>query len=308
MERANFKRLHWKDVEEAIRGGASDWGLDMDVDPRAFERLELFVRGDSVSRRTRRVPWHLWRKETVEVPSYQRLAFLVKLRPHVRLGPDYQHREHLPQDLQGHPLKLDLEMLLPGARLHMPRFRKLQLGGSLLRRSWFSFYKIAVEMWELVMRVSRVGLSMLANFASGGLIWGPIAALLGFGYRQYYAYNTTRQAYTLQLSQSLYYQNLDNNAGVLTRLLDEAEEQECREVLLGYYCLWRFAPPEGWTASQLDDYVEMYLEGAANLKVDFEIGDALAKLERLRMVTRSGDFYRVVLARPGSGESRSYLG
>jgi hypothetical protein len=293
MERANFTRLHWKDVETAIRGGASDWGLDMDVDPRAFERLELFVRGDGISRRTRRVPWHLWRKETVNVPSYQRLAFMVKLRPHVRLGPDPNTEAIFLKVFKDIP-KLDLEMLLPGARLHMPRFRKLQLGGSLLSGLGFLLYKVAFELWDLVMNVSRVGLSLLANFASGGLIWGPIAALLGFGYRQYYAYNTTRQAYTLQLSQSLYYQNLDNNAGVLTRLLDEAEEQECRETLLGYFCLWRFAPPEGWTAPQLDDYVEMYLEGAANLKVDFEIGDALAKLERLRLVTRTDDRYQVV--------------
>ena len=36
----------------------------------------------------------------------------------------------------------------------------------------------------------------------------------------------------------------------------------------------------------------MYLEGAVNLKVDFEIGDALAKLERLKIVEKVGDAYR----------------
>jgi hypothetical protein len=55
--------------------------------------------------------------------------------------------------------------------------------------------------------------------------------------------------------------------------------------------LWKYAPPEGWTAEQLDDYVELYLEGNANLKVDFEIGDALAKLERLQIVKKSGGAY-----------------
>ena len=81
---------------------------------------------------------------------------------------------------------------------------------------------------------------------------------------------------------------------MLTRLFDEAEEQECRETYLAYFCLWQFAPPEGWTPPQLDDYVEMYLEGAAGLKVDFEIGDALAKLERMRIVHKNGDHYRAV--------------
>jgi hypothetical protein len=54
------------------------------------------------------------------------------------------------------------------------------------------------------------------------------------------------------------------------------------------------APPQGWTAPLLDDYVELYLEGNANLKVDFEIGDALAKLERLKLVKKDGEFYHAV--------------
>ena len=54
------------------------------------------------------------------------------------------------------------------------------------------------------------------------------------------------------------------------------------------------SPPQGWTAPQLDDYVEMYLEGSAGLKVDFEIGDALAKLERMHIVKKNGDSYHAV--------------
>jgi hypothetical protein len=38
----------------------------------------------------------------------------------------------------------------------------------------------------------------------------------------------------------------------------------------------------------------MYLEGTANLKVDFEIGDALDKLERLQIVKKTGDHYHAV--------------
>ena len=46
--------------------------------------------------------------------------------------------------------------------------------------------------------------------------------------------------------------------------------------------------------AQLDDYVELYLEGNANLKVDFEIGDALDKVERLGVVEKQGEFYKAV--------------
>ena len=54
MERANFKRLTWADVEAAMSGGASDWGINMEVDRNVFERLEIFMRGDVMGKRTRR--------------------------------------------------------------------------------------------------------------------------------------------------------------------------------------------------------------------------------------------------------------
>ena len=107
-------------------------------------------------------------------------------------------------------------------------------------------------------------------------------------------YQSTKTAHSLRLTQSLYYQNLGNNQGVLFHLLDEAEEQECREALLAYYCLWRHAPAQGWTMADLDDYVEMDLERLANIKVDFEIDDAMAKLERLNLVTKNGDHHVAV--------------
>ena len=120
----------------------------------------------------------------------------------------------------------------------------------------------------------------------------PALALGGYAYKQWYGYQFARTTYGLQLTQSLYYQNLDNNAGVLNHLLDEAEEQECREAILAYYYLWRYAGETGWTARDLDDYVEMDLERIADLKVDFEIADAIDKLEKLRVVEKVGDRYR----------------
>ena len=61
---------------------------------------------------------------------------------------------------------------------------------------------------------------------------------------------------------------------------------------LAYYFLWRYAGEQGWLPAALDDYIELELERVAKLKVDFEIGDALDKLEKLRIVEKVGDRYR----------------
>ncbi len=51
-------------------------------------------------------------------------------------------------------------------------------------------------------------------------VLGLIGGTLGYGVRSFYGYLRTKEKYQLNLTESLYYQNLDNNAGVLFRLLD----------------------------------------------------------------------------------------
>jgi hypothetical protein len=281
MERANYKHLSRQEIEAALEG-ASDWGINMDVDFNAFERLEMFVRGDTIGKRSRRRWWKLWRLEESRVPLYQRLVVLLKLRPHKRLGKHVNTAGVYMKVFKDIP-KMDIEMLLPGARLQMPRLERGKLLGSLAASVGWVAYKIFLELGLIIKAV--LTLNPLA-------FWGPLALVGGYGYRQYAGYQTTRQSYHLQLTQSLYFQNLDNNAGVLNHLLDEAEEQECREAILAYYYLWRYAGSEGWTSSDLDDYIEMDLERLAKLKVDFEIEDAIAKLEKLHIIEKVGQRYR----------------
>lgn len=282
MDRANFKRLGSADVAKALTE-VSEWGVNMNVDMSIFERLEIFARGDEIgTRTTRHWPW-IWRQQTVRVPLYRRLVLFVKLKPSRRVPARINTGNVFLKAFKEIP-KADLEMLLPGARLQMPGFHQLKLGGSVVGGG------------------AGVGYTLMGMFSNTILAFDQLAhialgagtALFGYGYKQYSGYQSTRNIFHLRLTQSLYYQTIGNNLGVLFHLLDEAEEQECREALLAYYYLWRYAGSNGWRAPDLDDYVEMDLERLAKLKVDFEIGDALAKLERLQLVTRSGEVYVAV--------------
>jgi hypothetical protein len=276
MERANFKRLTREEMQRALQEVTTASGINTHVDLGMFERLELFVRGDVMGRVYRRSWAKLWRKEEIRVPLYQRLVLIVKLRPHRWLDRDIDTSRVYLKIFKNIP-KADQDMLLPGARVRLSRLDRVLIIGPLAVGIGLTLYNIGAGILESVV---------------GSLVtWSVAAALGGYGYKSYHSYQVKKQDYSLKLTKSLYYKSLDNNTGVLMRLLDEAEEQECRETFLAYFCLWKYAPPEGWTAEQLDDYVELYLEGNANLKVDFEIGDALAKLERLKIVRKIGDAY-----------------
>ena len=287
MERANFKRLTRKDIEAAVEGGASDWGINMDVDFEVFERLELFIRGEGVVKRTKKHPIFRWRKETKKVDSYQRIVLLLKLRPHKRLPEGVDTNRVFLKMFKDIP-KLDLEMVLPGTKMQMPSLTRFKLGGSLLGTLGYGVFKVFNELLSVFKAAVALSVDALT------MMTGPFILLGGYAYKQYAGYQVTKQTYSKMLTESLYYQNLDNNSGVITQVLDEAEEQECRETILAYFYLWKYAPPEGWKSDQLDDYVEMELEGKLNLKVDFEIDDALAKLEKLGIVKKNGDRYLAV--------------
>jgi len=283
LEKANYKQLT-RDEAQRVMQGASLWGLDLDVDWSVFDHIEIFYRGDTVGVRSIRRWWKLWKKEDVAVPEFNRLVVILKQKPHKRLGKAADTRSVFMKIFKDMP-KPDLEMILPGTRIKLTKldhgliFYPLMSGVALLT------YKLLADLFEF---------GDIFSIAGGiSLSWSLAGLFAGYGYRSYASYANKKTAYTLQLTQSLYYQVIDSNAGVFFRLLDEAEEQEMREALLAYYYLWR-EPERAQTAAALDDLVEQDLERRLGVKVDFEISDALEKLEALKLVRSDGDGYRAM--------------
>jgi hypothetical protein len=284
MTRANYSRLSRDQMEEIMKG-ASDWGVDMDVAWDAFENVEVFYRGKGIGRRTKAHWLFWWRKREADVPTFARVAVIFKQQPHKRLPDDADTKNVFLKLFKDIPQR-DIEMLLPGGRIRMPTFERVKLGGTVASSVGYVAWKLSTFPIA----------SLVGGIATGALfaLYTPLALVIGYGYKTWYSFQTSRQTYTLQLTQSLYYQNLDSNGGVMFRLLDEAEEQETREILLAYFFLWRYAGDRGWTAAELDDYIEIDIEKRLNMKVDFEIADAINKLERGGVVEKVGDRYRAV--------------
>ena len=84
------------------------------------------------------------------------------------------------------------------------------------------------------------------------------------------------------LSDNLYFKNLDNNAGVFYHLIDAAEEEEFKEAVLAYYFLLTAEDP--LTKKELDGRIENWLAEGWDCQIDFEIGDAVNKLQRLNLI------------------------
>jgi len=272
VDRANYRHLLHEHLVDAL-DEATAFGINLDVDFNVFKRLEIFARGSAVV--TKRLPgwWNRWRNKTIDIPVYQRLILLFRLREHKRLGPAADLNTIYVKMFKDIP-KSDLDMLLPGTKVRM---------------SWLDQSKIllptvsgiAMALFKIVQGALAVAfMSIYGLLALLGLVGGTI----GYGIRSFFAYLNTKDKYHLSLTRSLYFQNLDNNAGVIFRLLDDAEEQEFREAIIAYFLLWKNAGPDGWTIDQLDLAAEQFLLEASGVQVDFEIGDALDKLVAMKLV------------------------
>lgn len=293
LEKANYRHFT-REQFLASSDGSSFWGIDMTVDWSCFERIEVFARGSVIGRRSRRDSIRFWRKREYSVPNYQRLVIIIKQNNSKRLGPTPDTRNIFLKLFKDIP-QMDIEMVLPGTRLKMPRLERGKLGVSILTAVVYSIMKIAAAAASLA--------GLFAGILTSAAIL-PLAIVAGYGYKTWSGFQVTKQSYMLQLTKSLYYQNLDNNGGVLFRLLDDAEEQESREAILAYYFLTRFSGDTGWSAKELDAYIELELETVLKMEIDFEVSDALIKLQTMGLATAETSLegetkYRVIPVEAG---------
>ena len=283
MQSANYRRLTTEEIHQAI-GTASEWGLRLDVDLDAFKQLEIWVRGSTTAHRIRRRWQNFNRAERVPVEIYQRLIVVFQLHEHdpSTTEDEVSHREALEDPVHFKLFKNipreDVDMLLPGSRFRM----------SLLDRGKIVLPTVSGLVIAAMKVIKGTLLAIFAGF------WGIIAFLgfaggtIGYGLKSFFEYMRTKEKYQLNLTRSLYYQNLDNNAGVLFRLLDEAGEQEFREAIVAYWLLLH-GPSEGMTARELDQQAEQWLSEMLEFHVDFEVHDALDKLLQLGCARQHND-------------------
>ena len=287
FEKANFHRMSREMLEAAI-AERSEIGLNLAVDFSVFDRLEIFVRGNAVTERSRR-RWQNWFQEEVyEIPVHQRLVLVFRLQPGMADGGGNIGKISL-KIFKNIPHG-DIEMLLPGTQVRMTLIDRVRIALPTISGLVMTIMKIVKGAFVMAVTGIYGILTML------GLIGGTI----GYGVKSFFGYLRTKDRYQADLTRNLYYQNLDNNAGVMCRLLDEVEEQEFREAILAYSVLLLRAQSGdssaqkiavGMSLVEVDRAAEKLLKLALERDVDFEADDALQKLIRLGIAQKNGDYY-----------------
>jgi hypothetical protein len=182
----------------------------------------------------------------------------------------------------------DLKMLLPRVRVVMSLFDKLTIAVPALAGA----VPLIINLLPLLTVLFLVGGFYLGVNSSvrheevlkAFVALTFVAGLGGLVMRQRLKYERLSLKYQKEISDHFYFRNVSNNAGIFDYIVGTAEEQECKEAFLAYYFLLTAdAPPDQNT---LDARIEKWLAETFHIDVDFEVDDALKKLERLGLLRR----------------------
>jgi hypothetical protein len=123
-----------------------------------------------------------------------------------------------------------------------------------------------------------------------------IVALGGFAVRQWLKYQHQTLKYHMELTENIYFRNVNNNAGIFDYLIATAEDQETKEAAIAYHFIRKaqVAP----TAAEVADGVETWLAKNFAVRIDFKIASALATLNRFGLVRREDEQLFVLSLEP----------
>jgi uncharacterized protein DUF3754 len=297
LNRANYERVSPQQLQQAF-AKASLFDLKLYVDLDDFEEALLFTRGATPAQEEVSRLFGLSRRN-VSFINYDRVVLYIRFKEELdtesTLGGCQPGSTMLKlyQNVPG----ADVEMLFPNTRVGMRLIDKLLIGvPALVSGGIVMTTKLGAT---LVLLGSLLGFwlgmssdPVVLDKAAVLALMAGLGALGGYLWKQYSSFRNRKLRFTQALTENLYFKLLDNNAGVIFRLLDEAEESECKESLLAYYFL--LAGNRPLSADELDATIEHWFEQSWQCQADFEIADALAKLEQLGLARQDNGNWLVV--------------
>jgi len=297
---ANFEKITAQDLKQAL-GEESLFQIRLEVDFEDFEDVIFFRRGESIKEEAL-VKFFGLSKKSFKFTNYDRVAIYIKFKEAEYF--EKQNRKHLYFEPGSTVIKLfhnvpkaDLEMLFPNSNVRMKTIDKIIIG-------------VPAAVSGIIVLVTKLGASLLlvGSVISFWLglkdeevqikqqhliaLGAGLGTLAGFLFRQINKYKNRKIKFMKALADNLYFKNLDNNAGVFYHLIDTAEEEEFKEAVLAYYFLLTAREP--LTKSALDQRIEKWLADGWDCHIDFEIGDAIRKLLRLKLIAVDDDYLRCV--------------
>ena len=297
LERGNFKEIDHQTIHEALAN--SDLvGLNLHIDFNDFQEYFMYARG--LTKKKEKVKHLLFWKKEIEIEYYDRVVLYLHNSTEQHFHNKKVNTATLPFAPDSIVLKIfkrvpknDLETIFPNAEPKMSLTDKLLLwipaiGGGVPILST----KVIPALIKIEHAYKAGNLMHLQGIKNTLIQSGVALGVLGlYLFRQYKGYVNKKNNFKKMLTDSLYFKNLGNNGAVFHTLLDASEEEEIKECILAYTFL--INQPH-ISAETLDSLIENWIQQTFSFSLDFDVYDALQKLEKIGLANVQNNLWSVL--------------
>ncbi len=312
LERANYEPISAGELRTALRE-ESLVDLRTSVEFDDFERVLFYHRGEGETELEERRFFFWKRRRKFGMLRRVVLLILFKNENYFRdQGRDPDDLNFLPGRINAYLYKnvprFDLELLFPNLKIGMNRKDLFLFVAPALAAIGSVVYKILPQLSIVTAAVLQyfLGAEAVRNMDVSQeqirdvmpvflALLSASVALGGVAVRQYNSYRRKRLNFQKKISDTLFFRNLSTNAGVFHELIDAAEEEECKELILVYYLL--LTKGGAVKTEELNRMAEDWTETTFGERIDF---DSTVPLSRLKTIGEAGG--HSLLSRDENGE------
>jgi Protein of unknown function (DUF3754) len=297
LQAANFVELPHAEIGDAHRR-RTVLPVEVSASLADFREVRFYRRGRHIEQ-FEIAEWFGLRRRKIAAEVYDDVVLLAAMKSQAEIGSQRELRALERHKIRPGSVLLkyfrniasgDLNALFPNARVVMSSADKLFLGVPAIAGGIPILINIYTTITVLFLVLGfYLGVSATVedkDMKTALAALSGLVALGGFVLRQWVKYQRQSLKYQIELTDNIYYRNVNNNSGVFDYVIGAAEEQECKRALLAYHFLRASSPAP--TADDLARRIDAWLLLSFGVSVDFKLGDALDKLERLGLIKREG--------------------
>jgi uncharacterized protein DUF3754 len=298
LKDANFVELPHGEITDAHRRRTM-LRVEVKAPLSDFRDIRFYRRGHHIEQ-FEVSDWFGLRRRKVEAKVYDDVVLLVAMKSQAEIASQRKLRALERRKIRPGSVLLkyfrniaasDLNALFPNVRVVMSNLDKVVLGVPAVVGGIPILLNIYATITVLFLVIGfYVGMGAEVHdkdMKTALAALSGLAALGAFILQQWIRYQRQSLKYRTELTENVYYRNINNNAGIFDYLVGAAEEQESKEAFLAYHFV-RMAPSPP-NADELDGRIETWLRETFGIDLDFKVEDALTKLNRLGLLRREGE-------------------
>ncbi|XP_074309209.1 uncharacterized protein LOC141643799 isoform X2 [Silene latifolia] len=199
-------------------------------------------------------------KTTIQEPTFERIIIVYRLQASEGDGRAIyvKHFKNIPM--------ADMEIVLPEKK-----------NPGLTPLDWVKFLaSAAIGLLTIITQLAKAkaNIKVLATIGSG---------VVGYCAKTYFTFDKNLKDYQNLITRSMYDKQLDSGRGTLLHLCDDVIQQEVKEVIISFFVLMIYG---SFTSQDLDRKCEELILEEFKENCNFDVDDAVAKLEKLGLVSK----------------------